>query len=175
MESAEGQISEIDFPSKWGITQGTHLKKQYPTGKSTSVDSFGITFDVTIQEIVEQTEKPWVLERMVRARALIANGKDNDYRSVAFLVGNAQQLRKFILNKSLLMLSSQSFCKILEETQAENCIYKITDVASEHFEYIVNYLHGNFIWEFITLEDACDQIEAARRYNMSGLNDEIFD
>ncbi|CAG7822162.1 unnamed protein product, partial [Allacma fusca] len=57
----------------------------------------------------------------------------------------------------------------------QNGLNQITDVASKHFECIVQYLFGHFIWTFTTMESACSQIEAANTYGLKALYDDLFE
>ncbi|CAG7816225.1 unnamed protein product [Allacma fusca] len=166
MDSTEGQITEIDPANVRGIVQAT---LQTPISKPTSADLFGIRVDVPVQDVVGRLGKRWVMERIARIREITTNGNVDDPRNVIFHVGNAEQLHKFVLNKSLLVFSSLRF---LEES---NGICKIGDVGARHFECIVHYLLGHFTWEFTTMEDTCEQIQTANTYKLKGFNDELFE
>ncbi|CAG7718858.1 unnamed protein product, partial [Allacma fusca] len=161
MECTEGQISEKNASEK------------------TARDAFAIETNTKILSLQTSgtAREPWAVERISRVRAMVtASSRDtNDPINAVFIVGKAQESRKFVLNKSLLMVSSEPFCNILAETLCKDPVWKIVDVASEQFECIVQYLFGNFTWKFVTLEATCSQIEAANRYKLKGLSDELLD
>ncbi|CAG7824303.1 unnamed protein product [Allacma fusca] len=169
MDGTEGQETEIDPANVRGIVQAT---LENPMNISTSVDSFGITVDVPVQDAAGRIGNPWVMKRIARTREMITNGNVDDPRNVIFHIENAEQLHKFVLNKSLLIFSSLWFSKFLEESIG---ICKIGHVNARHFECIVHYLLGHFTWEFTTMEDTCEQIETANTYKLKGFNDELFE
>ncbi|CAG7826907.1 unnamed protein product [Allacma fusca] len=153
-------------------------------------------------EITER-ENPWVTERLKRFNELVTGARENDPRNAIFLVGNQKFVLNIILlrlsslqfcsllEKNLIQSHSpedsidapeqSDFTKIsfpklnnVHEKRVSNSIYKITDIAPKQFQCITQYLFGLYTWTFTEMKEACFQIEAANRYELKGLNADLF-